>query len=224
MSWTEISKKETDMFPEAPNFDYKRFHKFVKKYGYTHYSGPPTVTDMETFMLTKTDEKWKKERGLPPHYSNAVFLSGQRRPTLLVYQPFMHMEDVLDDLSGWNVGNNYEVHVYDEGQTWYDTEAKNICSITVTLAMINFRDALKIIGKIIGINGKPPKEQFTEDEIREMIRPFRRIEGMKPAQSKTISDLLAQIERQLETEQVSMTPFKKMREIIDDPKSYDRNI
>ena len=224
MSWTEIDKNDTDVFPDAPSFDYKRFYKFAKKYGYTHYSGPPTITNLETFLLTKNDSLRKYERGLPPHYANAVFLNGPRRPVLLICQPLMPVEDVVDDLKKWNSDEIYDVKVYDESQCWYDADAENICSIIISLNMINFRDARKIIERIIGVRGKDPKEEFTEDEIRAMLKPFHRIEGMKADSSATMSELVRQINRQLDTGQVSKIPFRKMREIIDEPKNYDRNI
>ena len=222
MGWTEINKEDMNAFPDASSFDYKRFYKFAKKYGYTHYSGPPTRTNLETFLLTKKDEEFKAERGLPPHYANAVFLSGSKRHTLLICQPFMLSGNVMDDLEEWNNNGIYDVRIYDEGQCWYATDAKDICSIMITLNMINFRDALKTIGRIIGLHGKPPKEEFSEDEIRNMLKPLNMIEGMKADQRKIVSDLIKQIDRQLESGQISTTPFKKMREIIDEPKSYER--
>ena len=224
MSWTEIDKNNTNVFPDAPSFDYKRFYKFTRKYGYTHYSGPPVITDLETFLLTSNDSPRKVEQKFPPYCTNAIFLNGPRRPVLLICQPLMPVEDVIDDLKKWNSDEIYDVKVYDEGQCWYDTDAENICSIIIALNMMNFRDARKIIERIIGVRGKNPKEEFTEDEIRTMLKPFRRIEGMKADSSATISELVKLINKQLDTGQVSKIPFRKMREIIDEPKNYDRNI
>ena len=221
MGWKTIDRNDSNVF-DSPSFDYGRYYKFIKKYGYTQYSGPPMNTDLETFLLTKSDEKRKNERGLPPYYSNAVFLSGPKRLTLLVYQPYMRMGDIMEDLEGWNAGGLYDVKIYNERQSWYDTGAERICNILITLHTINFRDALKIIGYIIGIHGRPPKDKFTEDEIRNMLKPFCRIEGMKIESNERVSELIRTIDRQLESGEVSTAPFKKMREIIDDPKNYER--
>jgi len=224
MSWIELDKRMLDIFPDAPSFDYKRFYVFAKKYGYSHYSEPPVRTNLETFLYTKKDEKMKAERGFPPHYSNAIFLSGRRRPVLLIYQPLISAEDIIDDLNGWDTDDIYDVNVYDGGQCWYDTEAKNICNVIISLKMINFRDARKTIERIVGVRGKAPKEEFSEDEIRDMLKPLRRIEGLKVEHSTTVSELIKQIYKQLDSGQVSKTPFKKIREIIDEPKNYDRNV
>lgn len=225
MGWKEINKKDDNAFPENPNFDYKTFYKFAKKYGFTHYSEGPKHVSMEDYMQTKSDDgRSSLDKGFPPHYENTIFLKGPRRHVLLAGQPYLYKDEVEADLNAWNVEGTYDVKVYDKNQGWYDPTQDRICIFLIILKTVNYKEAIKMIDQIIGSPGKPPKHPLGAADIEMRLDRIKRIEGMNVRSRGSVIAAVETAKAQMNAGELSAPLLRSIQKIIMDPANYDKEL